>query len=62
MTTTHKVKAAIIRRPGYLIGQPAPCYLNCSCGAQPTATEADAIPCVCGAIYSPAGWLLDGRV
>jgi hypothetical protein len=59
MTTTTKIKASIIRRAGYPIGEPAPCFLTCGCGAELDIPKGVVIPCACGAIYSPSGWLLE---
>jgi hypothetical protein len=54
------VKVAVIRMPGYPIGQPAPCYLNCPCGAKPKRGGlAEYVPCVCGAVYSFNGYLVN---
>lgn len=56
----ERTKVAIIREPGHPVGEPAPCYLNCPCGAKPPA-PADAglmTWCACGAIYDAAGWLV----
>ena len=62
MATTRLIKVAIIREPGHPVGTPAPCYLNCPCGAQPrTSVTADPdfsfIECPCGRVYDIAGWL-----
>jgi hypothetical protein len=43
--TCTRTKAAIIRRPGYPIGQPAPVYLNCSCGKE--VDVAPTVPIIC---------------
>lgn len=54
------VKVAVIREAGYPVGQPASCYLNCPCGAAPKrGTPSGYIPCVCGAVYSFNGYLVN---
>lgn len=54
---TMRTKVAIIRRPGYPVGRPAPCYLNCPCGAEPPVPS-DWIGCSCGRRYDALGWLI----
>jgi hypothetical protein len=61
MLTAERVKVAVIRQAGAPVGQPAPCYLNCPCGARPVVSDAERITCGCGAVYSPSGWLLAWR-
>ena len=54
-------KVAMIREPGHPIGQPAPVYLNCPCGAKPSvpAMSADVhVHCQCGKVYTFDGWLV----
>ena len=59
MQTLKLTKVAMIRVPEYPVGKPAPCYLNCPCGAKPLTnheTEAD-VMCACGVAYSYNGWI-----
>lgn len=54
------LKVAMIRYPGYPVGFPAPCYFNCPCGAAPKVRGiGEVVPCVCGAVYSPVGYLVN---
>ena len=56
------MKVAIIRQPGYEVGQRAPLYLNCPCGAKPETsidTKAD-VKCKCGTHYTYDGWIIEG--
>ena len=59
-TTSMRAKVAVIRAPGYPMGQPAPGYLNCPCGAQPaTLIDGPDVPCTCGVTYTANGWIVD---
>lgn len=51
-------KVAVIREPGHPVGQPAPCYLNCPCGAKPALTGRGSVVCACGTIYDERGWII----
>jgi hypothetical protein len=61
MATMRLTKVAMIREPGYPVGQPAPLYLNCPCGAKPRTDARDPeftfIECACGRVYDSLGWL-----
>lgn len=57
-----KLKTALIRRPGYPIGQPAPLYLNC-CGreidVEKPFDKSHSVTCqTCGTIYDGGGWVI----
>ena len=53
------IKVAMIREPGYPIGKPAPCYLNCPCGARPsTRHHGEHVACACGRVYTSLGYLV----
>ena len=54
------VKVARIRMPGYPIGEWAPMYLNCPCGAKPEAPDM-MVTCRCGRTYDANGYLQGGR-
>lgn len=52
-----RTKAALIRRPGYPVGQPAPCFMRC-CNHEidaPSDGETAACPS-CGTEYDSRGW------
>lgn len=51
------VKVAVIREAGYPMGEPAPCYIKCACGAKPPAYMGEFV-CRCGVRYSADGWVL----
>ena len=59
MATCERTKAALIRRPGYPIGQPAPCFLRCcenEIDVTPEACDADPVTCpTCGTNFSHRG-------
>lgn len=58
MATCERTKAALIRRPGYPIGQPAPCYFEC-CGNEIDAPEAgEHATCpTCGNRFDERGYI-----
>jgi len=65
--TTTRTKVAILPfpMPGFTdtVGSPAPCYLNCPCGAKPrlptgrTDPDWDYVECACGRVYDSLGWI-----
>lgn len=58
MATCERTKAALIRRPGYPVGQPAPCFFEC-CGNEidaPTAGGFATCP-TCGNRFDYRGWI-----
>jgi hypothetical protein len=61
MATLERMKAAIIRRDGYPIGQPAPCFLRC-CDNEIDAPEIGSggqVTCpTCGTSYNESGWVV----
>lgn len=59
-TSVRIVKVALIRRPGYSVGRPAPMYLNCPCGANPAAPDdmESEVTCACGKRYTYHGYLI----
>lgn len=60
IATFSKTKCALLRRPGYPIGTPAPLYIECICGRDLDAPGHGDIRCeVCGREYNPDGWVLD---
>ena len=59
--TITLIKVAMIREQGYLVGKPAPMYLNCPCKAKPKTdmnTKAD-VYCSCGKHYSYNGNVIE---
>ena len=60
MIISALTKVARLRAPGYPVGMPAPCTLNCPCGARPPAPEGEEfVTCGCGKTYNALGYLLD---
>lgn len=61
MTTCRLLKAAWIRKPGYPVGQPAPGYWHCPCGAKPDAPgygdDVAPVTCSCGRVYDGNGYI-----
>lgn len=55
-----RVKVAVRRDPSVPIGEPAPLYLVCPCGASvPLADiDTDVVCAACGQTFTPDGWLL----
>lgn len=56
-SSARLVKVAAIREPGWPVGSPAPCYLNCPCGARPRAYQGE-VRCACGQLYTDDGYLI----
>lgn len=55
-------KRALIRREGYPIGQPAPLYIRCECGAEVDVNGAELLTCAkCGVGYDSRGWIITRR-
>lgn len=55
---SERMKAALIRAPGYPVGQPAPMHLNCECGEQcPVPSIGLKVRCRCGIEYDAGGWI-----
>ncbi len=50
-------KLALKRDPDVAPGQPAPVHLDCPCG-QRVEIDENENPCVCGAVYDSAGWVI----
>lgn len=61
-STITRTKAALIRREGYPIGHPAPCYLTC-CGNEIDAPErGEHAECpTCGNRFDSRGWIKPPR-
>jgi hypothetical protein len=56
--TFRKSKCALLRRPGYPIGTPAPLYLECPCGKEVDVPEDGEIRCsTCSRRFDRAGWI-----
>lgn len=55
-----KTKTALIRRPGYPVGQPGPMYLNCcqEIDVEKPFDKNHSVTCPkCGVVYDGAGWV-----
>lgn len=50
-------KLAAIREPGYPVGEPAPCFFHCPCGAKVPAYQGEQA-CQCGTRYDARGWVM----
>lgn len=62
--TSGYTKRALKVEPGYLVGKPAPLYLDCECGhhlAMPKGFQEDAglTVCECGRQYDSFGWIVE---
>lgn len=63
MATLTRTKAALIRREGYPVGRPAPCFLRC-CDNEIDAPVGDALArCpTCGTRFDARGYVVSGTI